>query len=281
MARTRDARLDGRSVTRRNDIQVTRVCVQKCARRRSRAGCSRSTRDLGEVRNRQRRGTDLGEQREPVRAQRLVVRVDDHRVEERIDRRAQLREGAHRAGEVFDVDRSDGVGRHLLDRRVQRFFLRQLQEFPIGLGCRVAGLVLLLLVTKDVRRALHAGEQHRAVIRLQELAERLDALHDQREVVLPAKRKHRIDQIVPRTLVAQVHLQPIGEEGEAVSYTHLDVYKRQASTGARNSARARIAPAKFSTLIAATVSAATFWIAACSAFSCGSCRSFPSALAAA
>src|SRR5262245_61601916 len=37
---------------------------------------------------------------------------------------------------------------------------------------------------------------------------------------------------------------------------------KKASTGARNSASARMAPAKFSTLMAATVSAFTFWIAA-------------------
>ena len=49
---------------------------------------------------------------------------------------------------------------------------------------------------------------------LQELAQRLDALDDQRQVVLAAEREHRIDQIVPRTLVAQMHLEPVGEEGE-------------------------------------------------------------------
>ena len=52
--------------------------------------------------------------------------------------------------------------------------------------------------------------------RLQELAQRLDALDDQRQVILAAQREHRIDQVVPRTLLAQVHLEPVGEEGEQV-----------------------------------------------------------------
>ena len=51
---------------------------------------------------------------------------------------------------------------------------------------------------------------------LQELAQRLDPLDDQRQVVLPAEREHRIDQIVPRPLLAQMHLEPVGEEGEEV-----------------------------------------------------------------
>ena len=59
-------------------------------------------------------------------------------------------------------------------------------------------------------------EQHGAVVGLQELAQRLDPLDDQRQVVLPAQREHRIDQIVPRPLLAQVHLQPVGEEGEQI-----------------------------------------------------------------
>ena len=31
------------------------------------------------------------------------------------------------------------------------------------------------------------------------------------------KREYRIDQIVPRSLLAELHLQPVGEEGEEVS----------------------------------------------------------------
>ena len=51
---------------------------------------------------------------------------------------------------------------------------------------------------------------------LQELAQRLDALDDQRQVILAAEREHRIDQVVPRALLAQVHLEPVGEEGQKV-----------------------------------------------------------------
>ena len=44
---------------------------------------------------------------------------------------------------------------------------------------------------------------------------------------------------------------------------------KKASTGARSSESARMAPAKFSTLMAATVSALTLWIASYSAISSG------------
>ena len=67
-------------------------------------------------------------------------------------------------------------------------------------------------------------EQHGAVVGLQELAQRLDPLDDQRQVVLAAQREHRIDQIVPRALLAQMHLEPVGEEGEEVCRRFCSLY---------------------------------------------------------
>ena len=32
----------------------------------------------------------------------------------------------------------------------------------------------------------------------------------------PPRAEHRVDQVVPRALVAQVHLEPVGEEGEEI-----------------------------------------------------------------
>ena len=90
--------------------------------------------------------------------------------------------------------------------------LRLAQQRGIG-GAGVAHLVLLLLDAEDVAGALDAGEQDGAVVGLQELGQRLDALDDQRQVVLAGEREDRVDQIVPRALVPQVHLQPVGEEG--------------------------------------------------------------------
>ncbi len=47
------------------------------------------------------------------------------------------------------------------------------------------------------------------------LPERLDAPDDHQEVVA-AEREHGIDQIVPRALLAEMHLEPVGEEGEKI-----------------------------------------------------------------
>ena len=52
-----------------------------------------------------------------------------------------------------------------------------------------------------------------AVLGVEEVPKRLDAADDHEQVVA-AERKHGIDQIVPRALVAQMHLEPVGEEGE-------------------------------------------------------------------
>ena len=79
-----------------------------------------------------------------------------------------------------------------------------------------AGAVLLLLGAQDVGGAAIAGEQVLAVVAVEQLAERLDAAHDHQQVVLARQREHRVDQIVPRALVAQVDFQAVGEEGEEV-----------------------------------------------------------------
>ena len=75
--------------------------------------------------------------------------------------------------------------------------------------------VLLLLDGEDVGGALVAREQVLAVLGREELAERLDALHDEDEIVL-AEREHGVDQVVARALFAEVDFEAVGEEGEEV-----------------------------------------------------------------
>ena len=97
----------------------------------------------------------------------------------------------------------------------ERFLLGVVEK----LGVRRAGvfaLVLLLLDAQDVGGALDAGEQVLAVVAVEEFAERLDAAHDQQQVVLAFEREHGIDQIVPRALLAQLDLQAVGEEGKKI-----------------------------------------------------------------
>ncbi len=150
-----------------------------------------------------------------VLAQRGVVSVDRHLVEEGVDRRAQLGERAHRTGEVFDVERGDGVGLHLENRRGERLLLVGLQQRGVDVT-GVARLVLLLLDGEDVLCALDAGQQVSAVVGLQELGQSLDALDDEGEVVLAGQREDGVDQVMPRALVPQVDLQPLGEEPEEI-----------------------------------------------------------------
>ena len=144
-----------------------------------------------------------------------IVGVDRHLVEESVDRRAQLGQRPHGAGEVFDVERGDGVGLHLIDGGGERLLFLRLQQRRVDVA-GVAYLVLLLLDGEDVLRALDAGEEVGAVVGLQELGQRLDALDDERQVVLAGQREDGVDQIVARALVPQVNLQPLGEEGEEV-----------------------------------------------------------------
>ena len=75
---------------------------------------------------------------------------------------------------------------------------------------------LLLLRRQNVRRALVAREQVRAVFGFQERVERFDARDDADEIVV-AEREDRVDEIVALALVAELDLEAIGEEGEEVA----------------------------------------------------------------
>ena len=76
--------------------------------------------------------------------------------------------------------------------------------------------VLLFLGAQDVGGAAIAGEQVLAVVAVEESPERLDAADDHQQIVLAGQREHRVDEIVPRALVAQIDLEAVGEEGEEV-----------------------------------------------------------------
>ena len=88
-------------------------------------------------------------------------------------------------------------------------------------------LVLALLDAKDVRRALGAGEQVLAVVGVEEFGERLDAADDHHQVVLAGKRKHRVDQIVPRALLAELDLQTVAEKRKEIVAVHIGARLRE------------------------------------------------------
>ena len=106
-----------------------------------------------------------------------------------------------------------GLGLGGIDRLRQRFFLGLLVKLRIG-RAGIFAHVLLLLDADDVGRALVAGEQIFAVLGVEEFSERLDAADDEKEIVLAFERKHGVDEIVPRTLLAELDFQAIGEESQ-------------------------------------------------------------------
>ena len=78
------------------------------------------------------------------------------------------------------------------------------------------GAVLLLLGAQDVGGAAIAGEQVLAILGVEQSPERLDAADDHQKIVLAGQREDRVDEIMPRALVAEVDFQAVGEEGEEV-----------------------------------------------------------------
>ena len=87
------------------------------------------------------------------------------------------------------------------------------RQAEVDLAVVAFARVLLLLGLEDVHRAAVAGQQVRPIVRAQEAVQRLDAGHDPHQVVV-TEDEHRVDQVVALALVAQQHLQPVGEEGE-------------------------------------------------------------------
>ena len=78
------------------------------------------------------------------------------------------------------------------------------------------GAVLLFLGAQDVGGAAIARKQVLAVFGFEQFSERLDPADDHEQIVLARQREHRVDEIVPRALFAQVDFQAVGEEGEEV-----------------------------------------------------------------
>jgi hypothetical protein len=51
-----------------------------------------------------------------------------------------------------------------------------------------------------------------SVLTVEEFSQCLDPADDQEEIILALEREHRIDEIVARTLLAQLYLEAVGEE---------------------------------------------------------------------
>ena len=60
-----------------------------------------------------------------------------------------------------------------------------------------------------------------AVLGVEEFSQRLDAADDQQKIVLAFEREHRIDQIVPRALLAELDFETVGEEREEIQHERI------------------------------------------------------------
>src|SRR5690606_5970158 len=80
-------------------------------------------------------------------------------------------------------------------------------------GCS-GGAADLARLLQQIRRALIAREQVRAVVGRHKGLQRLDAGQQTDEIILIAKREHRIDQVVTDAGFALLDLEAVGEEVE-------------------------------------------------------------------
>ena len=80
--------------------------------------------------------------------------------------------------------------------------------------------VFLLLDADDIGRTFVAGEQILAVLGVEEFSKGVNPTHDRNEARLPAADiKHGVDKVVPRTIVAQLHFEPLLKKGlKAIRY---------------------------------------------------------------
>ena len=144
-----------------------------------------------------------------------VIVIDLDVLKELVDRRSQLGQRPHCAGKVLDVDCRLGIEPDLGDGGFQGALRRLTQKLAIRrpvIGCAV----FLFLNRQDISCSLSSGQQVLAIFGCKKIAQRFNTPDDQRDIILPAKRKDRVDQIVPHAFITQVHLEAIGEEGEQV-----------------------------------------------------------------
>src|SRR5882672_4609647 len=166
---------------------------------------------LGKIRDRARGGADFIQQLQTILAYFWIVVVDLDLVEECIDRRTQFRHRAHRTRKIFFCDSSAGFRLHLIDSLRQRLLL--IEGIQRGIRRTVIGLaVFLLFDAENIGGALGARQQVLAVVGVEEFAQRLDATDDKKEIVLAFERKHSVDEIVARALLAELDFEAIGKK---------------------------------------------------------------------
>ena len=130
--------------------------------------------------------------------------------------RAQLGHRRHGGGEILARHGGRGLGRRGVDR-LDQFPLLGLPVEPVLGGALVFRIVALFLDAQDVGGALVAGQQVFPILGVEKFAQRLDPADDEEQVVLAFEGEHGIDEIVAGTLLAELDLEAIGEEGKKIN----------------------------------------------------------------
>ena len=156
-------------------------------------------------------GPDAVEQVQPVGAALRDGVIDRHRIEKRIDRRAQFGERRHCGGEVLALDSGTGFVFDGFERVREADFLGQDEQIPGDLAV-IGARVLLLLDAQDIGGALVAGEQVGAVFGSNEGLQGFDAGEQADEVVFAAECEHGVDQVVTDTGFTLLDFQAICKE---------------------------------------------------------------------
>ena len=82
---------------------------------------------------------------------------------------------------------------------------------------RIFFTIFLLFNAQNIRRPLHASQQVLTIIRFKKFRQRFNTPHHHQQIILPTKREHGINQIMPCALVFEIDFQTITEEGEEVT----------------------------------------------------------------
>ena len=86
---------------------------------------------------------------------------------------------------------------------------------PLDPGLRRGdGIGFVVFLLEDIRRALVAGEQIDPVGGADKRLKRVDAAEQADQIVLPAEREHRVDQVVADACFTLLDFEAVGKEGQ-------------------------------------------------------------------
>ena len=186
---------------------------------------SRLSGDLGKIGGGVHRPAQFVEEPQAIAPQFRVAGVNRHIFKKYIDWRPQRGQAFHRiferslARDFRPADAPGGerqmtprIGADALNDTPKLFFGEFLKKRVIAGAVEGAWPIVFFLGAENIGGTAIAGEQIRAVFRIEKTAKRLDAGYDQKEIVLPRQGEHRVDKIISRAALAQIDLETLSEK---------------------------------------------------------------------